>query len=242
MQSRPKTAMVLGAGLGQRMRPLTNDLPKPLVKLAGRPMIDFVLDTLERAGVETIVVNVHYLADKLEAHLRRRAGVRVVISDERAALLDTGGAVVKAMHLLGPGPFYIHNSDSISMGGLGRNLGRLADAFDPSTMDTMLLLASSASALGYGGSGDFLLSGNGVISRRPERSVAPFVFTGASIATPELFNDAPGGPFSLNLLWDRAIETGRLHGIRQDGVWMHIGSPEAIDQAERFISVGEAYF
>jgi len=242
MAWRPKTAMVLGAGLGMRMRPLTDNLPKPLVPLAGRPMIDHVIDSLEHNGVETVVVNVHYLADKLVAHLAQRRGARIVISDERDALLDTGGGVVKALPLLGADPFYIHNSDSITTGGLGHNLERLAAAFDPERMDTILLLARATTALGYSGNGDFLMSSDGIISRRSEREIAPFVSTGVSIATPAMFRSAPTGPFSLNLLWDHAIAAGRLHGVRQDGVWMHIGSPDALEQAERYVSVGETYF
>lgn len=237
---RPTTAMVLGAGLGTRMRPLTDRVPKPLVRLAGRPLIDHVLDRLEAAGIERAVVNVHYLAHKLEAHLAKRKRPEVAISDERDQLLDTGGGVMRALPLLGVGSFLIHNSDSVWIEGVGSNLGRLIDAWDPARMDGLMLLALGAHSIGYEGHGDFNMEPTGIITRREERRVAPFVFTGVSIAHPRLLDGAPDGAFSLNLLWNRAIARGRLFGIRLEGTWMHIGTPAALKDAESRIALEAA--
>lgn len=227
--------MVLAAGLGTRMRPLTDQVPKPLVRFDGRPLIDHVLDRIADAGIERAVVNVHYLADKLQAHLVKRACPEVVISDERDALLDTGGGTVRALPKLGAEPFMIHNSDSVWLEGIGSNLKRLCAAWDPERMDSLLLVALTSHSIGYDGLGDFNMAPDGILARRPEREVAPFVFTGVSIAHPRLFADAPQGAFSMNKLWSRSIASKRLYGIRLDGVWMHIGTPDAIDEAERRI-------
>ena len=240
MTFQPKAAMILAAGLGQRMRPLTDTIPKPLVHLAGQPLIDHVLDRLATAGVERAVVNVHYLADALITHLESRRTPRIVFSDERAHLLDTGGGVVKALARLGPEPFLVHNSDSVWIEGIGSNLARLAAAWDSTHMDCLLLLAPGTSTIGYDGRGDFFLTPGGLVQRRRERDLAPFVFTGVSIAHPRLFDGAPDGPFSLNLVWNRAIAKGRLHGIRFEGVWMHIGTPEALAEAEQLIATGRS--
>lgn len=231
--------MVLAAGLGLRMRPLTENLPKPLVKMAGKPLIDHALDRLARVGIEEAVVNVHFLADMLERHLRKRKSPRIVISDERKRVLDTGGGVAKALPLLGAEPFLICNSDSISSGGTGDSLARLFEIWDGERMDSLMLLASAANSIGYDGPGDFAMSPDGHLRRRREREVTPFVFTGFSVAHPRMFDNCPKGPFSLNLLWDRAIEAGRLYGLRQDGLWMHIGSPDALGAAERYWELGE---
>lgn len=232
---RPSVAMVLGAGLGTRMRPLTDHMPKPLVVLDGKPLIDHVLDRLEEAGIGRCVVNVHYQAAKLIEHIERRPAPRIQVSDERGQLLDTGGGVKRALGLLGPGPFVIHNSDSVWIEGIGSNLQRLIAMWDGEAMDGLLLLAPGASSLGYEGRGDFFLGQDGRIRRRGEREYAPFVFTGVSIAHPRLLDDTPDGPFSLNLPWDRAIDAGRLHGLRLDGVWMHVGTPQALAEAEELI-------
>jgi N-acetyl-alpha-D-muramate 1-phosphate uridylyltransferase len=232
---RPRRAMVLAAGLGQRMRPLTDTVPKPLVRLHGRALIDHVLDRLAEAGIEEAVVNVHYLADALESHLSRRTRPAVLISDERDALLDTGGGVVRALPLLGPEPFLIHNSDSVWSDGPDSSLDRFFRAWDPARMDSLMLLALASQSLGYAGRGDFLMDASGRLQRRPEPETAPFVFAGVSIAHPRLFDDAPAGRFSLNHLWDRAIDRGRLFGVRLDGLWMHIGSPQALADAERWV-------
>ncbi len=239
---KPTKAMVLAGGLGLRMRPLTLDRPKPMVTLAGKPLLDHVLDRLEMAGIETAVVNVHYLADQIERHVKTRKSPKVVISDERVQLLDTGGGVLKALPLLGSGPFFVCNSDSISIPGTGANLARMAVAFDPDRMDGLLLLTTATNSIGYDGLGDFVMGPDGMLGRRKERELAPFVFTGTSLSHPRLFRDAPKGPFSLNKLWDRAMEAGRLFGIRQDGLWMHIGSPTALAEAEQAIISGETYF
>ncbi|WP_127091086.1 nucleotidyltransferase family protein [Aquabacter cavernae] len=228
--------MVLSAGLGTRMRPLTDTRPKPLVEVEGRALIDHVLDRLGEAGVTDAVVNVHHHADLLEGHARARTGApRIHLSDERARLLETGGGTRKALPLLGDGPFVAINSDTIWIEGYRHNLTRLMERFDPATMDCLLLVAATALSVGYDGTGDFLMDGDGRLSRRPERLVSPFVYAGAGIFSPELFNDTPEGPFSLNLIFDRAAEAGRLYGLRLEGVWMHVGTPDAIHDAETAI-------
>ena len=231
-----RSAMVLAAGRGERMRPLTERVPKPLIVVAGKPLIDHVLDRLAAAGVERAVVNVHYLAGLIERHLKARKLPRITISDERAALLDTGGGVVKALPLLGDGPFLHVNSDTIWIDGVSPNLERLAAAFDPSAMDALLLLAPSAGSVGYGGPGDFTMAPGGRLTPRAERDVAPFVYAGAAVLRPELFDGAPSGAFSLTRLFDRAAAAGRLCGLRLEGVWMHVGTPDAIKEAEAAIT------
>ena len=242
MTFRPKRAMLLAAGLGLRMRPLTEKTPKPLVMLAGKPLLDHVLDRLSAAGVESVVVNTHYLAPQIERHARSRRLPKITISDETDGLLDTGGGVAKALPKLGSAPFYVCNADSISVPGGGANLARMAAAFNPERMDCLMLLATAATSLGYDGQGDFFMAPDGLLQRRREREIAPFAFTGTSLTHPRLFEGAPKGKFSLNLLWDRAMEAGRLYGIRQDGLWMHIGSPAALAEAEQLLAGGEAYF
>jgi MurNAc alpha-1-phosphate uridylyltransferase len=237
----PKAAMVLAAGLGKRLRPLTDSVPKPLVRLKGKPLIDHVLDRIAAAGIPHAVVNVHFGADALETHLRTRERPRITISNERRKLLDTGGGVKKALSKLGDEPFLIHNTDSVWIEGVGANLERLAETYDAARMDCLTLLAASSEGFGYEGCGDFVMSPDGRLRRPADRELAPFVFTGVSIAHPRLFSGAPDGSFSLNLLWDRAIETGRLYGLRLDGMWMHVGSPEALMQAERLLNADEGH-
>ena len=229
-------AMVLAAGLGTRMQPLTDTLPKPLVKVAGQALLDHVLDRLANAGVETAVVNVHHMADQIENHLKGRARPRIEISDERGELLDTGGGVVKALKRLGPEPFLHMNSDTLWIEGVTPNLPRLAAGFDPARMDILLLLASTTASIGYEGRGDFVMAPDGRLARRAERQVAPFVYAGAAMLSPAQFADAPKGKFSLNTMFDRAIEAGRLYGQRLEGTWMHVGTPAAIKAAEAAIS------
>ena len=231
----PRRAMVLAAGLGERMRPITNRIPKPLVEVGGKALIDHVLDRLAAAGVERAVVNVHYLADHIERHLARRQQPQIVISDERDRLLDTGGGVVKALGKLGSEPFFHVNSDTIWIDGAKPNLDRLAENFDPARMDALLLLAPVATSIGYSGRGDFIMLPDGRLVRRAERAVVPFVYAGAALLTPTLFAGAPAGAFSLTRLFDRAAESGRLYGLRLEGVWMHVGTPEAIATAEAAI-------
>jgi MurNAc alpha-1-phosphate uridylyltransferase len=232
--------MVLAAGRGERMRPLTDRIPKPLISVAGKPLIDHVLDRLAAAGVECAVVNVHYLADLIERHLAGRKAPRITISDERKELLDTGGGVVKALGELGGGPFFHVNSDTLWIDGVQPNLQRLAEAFDPHSMDALLLLAPSISSIGYGGRGDYSMAADGRLTRRAEREVAPFVYAGAAVFRPEMFEGAPAGAFSLTRLFDRAAERGRLHGLRLEGLWMHVGTPDAIAEAEAAIAASTA--
>jgi MurNAc alpha-1-phosphate uridylyltransferase len=228
-------AMVLAAGLGTRMRPLTDALPKPLVAVAGKALIDHVLDRLANAGVTNAVVNVHHMADAIERHLKERTRPKILISDERGELLDTGGGVVKALKLLGDRPFFHINSDTIWIEGVTPNLGRLVAMFDPAEMDAVVLLAATATSIGYDGRGDFAMGPDGRLRRRGEREVVPFVYAGAAILSPAMFADAPKGAFSLNRMFDRAIEAGRLFGLRLEGTWMHVGTPAAIKAAEAAI-------
>lgn len=236
----PRTAMVLAAGQGMRMRPLSATTPKPLTKIRGRALIDYCLDGLAAAGVETAVVNVHYLADLIEAHLALRSEPKIVISDERDALLETGGGLVRALPLLGDGAFLLRNSDSFWLEGVRTNLDWLAGGWQEDRMDALLLLASTVHAIGYAGRGDFLLDKDGRLSRRPERLVAPFVYAGAAILHPRLFADVPEGAFSLNVLFDRAIEAGRLFGVRLDGLWINVENPASIAAAEVAIAASAA--
>jgi MurNAc alpha-1-phosphate uridylyltransferase len=228
----PQVAMVMAAGLGTRMRPFNGQIPKPLVQVGGKALIDHVLDRLAAAGVGRAVVNVHHLADQIERHLAGRTAPQIVISDERDALLGTAGGPIKAMDRLGPGPFYLVNSDTIWIDGARSNLVRLAEAFDAARMDALLLMASTATASGYSGRGDFSLASDGRLTRRGEREVVPFVYAGAAILTPAFFAGVAPGPSSMSPLFDRAAAAGRLHGLRLDGIWMHVGTPEAVAAAE----------
>lgn len=232
----PECAMVLAAGLGTRMRPLTDTVPKPLVRLDGRALIDHVLDRIAAAGVPRAVVNVHYLADQIERHVAGRKAPAITISDERDALLDTGGGLVRALPLLGTMPFLVHNSDSVWIERGASNIVRLARAWDGARMDGLLLLASRATSLGYDGKGDFELDVDGRIRRRNRDYESDYVFTGVSIAAPRLFEGAPTGAFSLNRPWDEAITRGRLYGIVLDGIWIHVGTPDALEDAERLMA------
>lgn len=226
--------MVLAAGLGTRMAPANSAVPKPLVMLDGRALLDRVLDRLAAAGIAHSVVNVHHKAELIETHLKPRTKPKITISDERAELLDTGGGVKKALPLLGRQPFIVHNSDSVWIEGVGANLDRLIDAWDEARMDCLMLLALASTSRGYHGRGDFAFASDGRITRRKsEQEIVPFAFTGVSIAHPRLFDKSPDGRFSLNLVWDRAIERGRAFGLRMEGVWMHVGTPDALKQAEQ---------
>ena len=231
----PRCAMVLSAGLGTRMRPLTEKMPKPLVEVGSKALIDHVLDRLAESGVERAVVNVHHFAEQIERHLAARIKPKIVISDERGLLLGTGGAVVKALPELGNAPFFHVNSDSIWIDSVKPNLARLAETFDAVAMDALLLLAPTTGSIGYAGRGDFGMAPDGRLHRRTESEVAPFVFAGAAILSPALFADAPQREFPLTLLFDRAAEQGRLFGLRLEGLWMHVGTPDAIALAEKAI-------
>ena len=232
MAVHPTKAMVLAAGLGVRMRPLTDNIPKPLVRVAGQPLLDHVLDKLGNAGVTEAVVNVHYLPDQIIEHTKRRTRPRVLISDERDQVLGTGGGVVKALPLLGDAPFFHVNSDTLWIDGVRSNLARLAETFDPDGMDILLLMAPTTSSIGYGGRGDYAMLPDGALRKRREHQVVPFVYAGAAIMSPSLFAGAPKGEFSLTKMFDRANERERLFGLRLDGVWMHVGTPDAIHAAE----------
>ena len=231
----PKTAMVLAAGLGTRMRPFNGTIPKPLVKVGNKSLIDYALDRLAAAGVERAVVNIHHMADQIERHLAGRQRPRIVFSDERGELLGTAGGILKALPQLGDGPFFLVNSDTIWIDGVTSNLARLAAAFEPARMDGLLLLAPTTSSIGYTGRGDFQMAADGKLTRRGEREVVPFVYAGAAILTPAYFAGIPEGPSSMSPLFDRAIEAERLCGLRLDGVWMHVGTPEAVSAAEAAI-------
>jgi N-acetyl-alpha-D-muramate 1-phosphate uridylyltransferase len=232
MSVKPTRAMVLAAGLGVRMRPLTDRMPKPLVPVAGSPLLDHVLDKLAAAGVSEAVVNVHYLPDQIIDHVAKRTAPRVIISDERDTVLGTGGGVVKALPLLGDAPFFHLNADTMWIDGVRPNLTRLAEAFDPARMDILLLMAPTAGSIGYSGSGDYAMAPDGALRRRKEHQVVPFVYAGVAIMSPSLFSDAPKGGFSLTKMFDRAGEQERLFGLRLDGIWMHVGTPDAVRAAE----------
>ena len=228
----PDVAMVLAAGLGQRIRPFPATLPKPLIPVGGRTLIDHALDRVEEAGIGTAIVNVHYLADLVEAHVVRRRKPEVIVSDERERLLETGGGLKKVLPLVAGEAVLSLNSDSLWIEGPRSNLRGLLETWDPRTMDILLLLAPTATSLGYEGSGDFAMDSGGRLRRRVERELTPFVYTGVALLKTSLFADTPDGPFSLNLLFDRAIEAGRLHGLRLDGEWLHVGTPDAVAAAE----------
>ncbi len=230
--------MVLAAGFGTRMHPLTENMPKPLVAVAGRALIDHVLDRIAAAGVERAVVNVHHFAEQMIGHLNDRKRPRIAISDERGLLLGTGGGVKKALPELDGAPFFHINSDTLWIDGATPNLERLAQAFDPAAMDALLLLAPATGSIGYSGRGDFTMAPDGRLQKRGDRASSPFVYAGAAILSPSLFKDTPEGEFPLTLLFDRAAKAGRLHGLRLQGRWMHVGTPDAIAPAEAAIKAG----
>ncbi|WP_162997943.1 N-acetylmuramate alpha-1-phosphate uridylyltransferase MurU [Brevundimonas lutea] len=228
----PKTAMVLAAGLGTRMRPLTDDRPKALVEVGGRALIDHVLDRLAEAGVERAVVNAHWFADRLEGHLKARGrGPEIVISDERAELLETGGGLKKAQPLLGDDPVFVANIDSVWID-RGDALGDLVRLWDPERMDAALLLARREGTIGFEGDGDFFLADDGKLTFRGEAASAPFAYMGVHITRPDYADPGPDGPFSLSPLWRRSADAGRLYGCVLSGDWMHVGDPQARDEAE----------
>ena len=235
----PEVAMVMAAGLGKRMRPLTATRPKPLVEVAGKALIDHVLDRLRAAGIGKIVVNVHYLADALEAHLKSRAkDFDVNISDERGLLLETGGGMVQAEPMIGADPFLVVNSDNFWIDGPADTLRLLASHWREGEMDALLLLVPQARAGNHGGQGDFHMKADGRLTRRPKGKVAPYVFTGIQMVSKRLLRDAPEGPFSTNILWDRAIEEGRCFGAVHQGLWFDVGSPASIPATERALQDG----
>lgn len=228
----PKTAMVFAAGLGLRMRPITEATPKPLVKVHGRALIDHCLDRLVANGVETAIVNVHWLADQIVAHLAGRKRPRIVISDERQKLLDQGGGIKRALRHIGEEPFLICNTDAFWIEGPRSNIGRLAETFDPEVMDIALLVAAGTGAVGVDWPGDFTMACDGRLESRADRRVAPFVYTGVGILKPELFAAAREDVFRLAPYFHAAAARGRLYGVRLDGLWIHIGRPETLAEAE----------
>lgn len=227
----PKTAMVLAAGLGTRMRPLTNDRPKALVEVAGKPLVDHLLDRFSEAGVETAVVNVHWFADRLEAHLAERTRPRIVISDERQRLMETGGGLKRARKLLGDEPVLVGNIDSVWTENSDA-IADLARAWDPERMDVCLLLARSEQSIGFEGAGDFFMDAEGRLSFRGEAASAPFAYMGVHITKPQVVDAEPRGPFSLTRVWRRLAGEGRLYGRVLDGFWMHVGDPASRAAAE----------
>jgi N-acetyl-alpha-D-muramate 1-phosphate uridylyltransferase len=231
----PKTAMVFAAGLGVRMRPITDALPKPLIKVGGRALIDHCLDRLMENGVERAIVNVHWHADQIEAHLAKRRSPKIFISDERSKLLDQGGAIKRAAARIGEDPFLICNTDAFWIEGPRSNLKRLAEAFEPKTMDILLLVAASAGAVGVDWPGDFTMSREGALKPREPREVAPFVYAGVGIVEPQLFASEAAEVFRLAPFFHAAAGKGRLFGVRLDGLWVHVGRPETIAEAERAI-------
>lgn len=229
--------MVMAAGLGKRMRPLTATRPKPLIEVAGRSLLDHVLDRLRAAGVQKVVVNVHYLPGAVEAHLTAKPhGLEVAISDERKQLLETGGALVKAEPLIDADPFLVVNSDNLWIDGPADTLKLLASHWDGDRMDALLLLVPHARAQNHRGMGDFHMDRTGRLRRRERSRVAPFVYTGVQIMSKSLLDGAPEGPFSTNILWDKAIEAGRCFGAVHQGLWFDVGTPPAIRQTEAFLA------
>ena len=229
------SAMILAAGLGQRMRPLSDRRPKPLLPIAGQSIIDHALDRLSKTGVRRVVVNLHYKSALIRRHLAKRESPEIVFSDESQALLDTGGGVAKALPMVAADYFFVVNGVSLWFDGMQDTLGLLAQRFDPAAMDALLLLHATAAAIGYHGVGDFLMHPDGRLQRRAESTVAPFVFTGVQVLSSALFCDCPTGAFSLNRLYDRAAEADRLYGLRHDGDWMNLKTPDGLVAAERAV-------
>jgi len=233
--SKVTRAMIMGAGFGTRMRPLTDDRPKPLVTVRGRTLLDHNLDRLVAAGVTMAVINLHYRAQMVRDHLAKRRDIEIRFSMEEE-ILGTGGGVVKALPNFEGESFFILNSDSVWVEGYNSALAVMQRLWEPEKMDGLLLLAAMTTAMGYEGRGDFLLDAQGYISRVPELTSSPYAYSGVQIAHPRLFDNAPDGSFSTNIMWDRAIARHRLYGTRLEGVWIHVGTPEARDDAEQFLA------
>lgn len=230
----PAQAMVLAAGYGKRLGPVTRVRPKPLVSVAGRPVIDRVLDRLSAAGVTRCVVNLHYKGEMLRAHLERRETPEIEFSHEEE-LLDTGGGVLNALHRFGGEPFLSVNSDTIWRDAFGDSFRRLGRAWDPERMDVLLLMQPTVTAIGYRGQGDFTMTPSGRLTRRRPGRLAPFLYAGIQILHPRIFEGLETVPFSLNLIFDRAAEAGRLYGMRHEGDWIDIGTPDGLERAEALL-------
>ena len=224
--------MVLAAGLGTRMRPLTDATAKPLLEIAGRSMIDRLLDNLVLAGVQRAIVNVHWCADLVEAHLQDRQGLQIVISDERRAVLETGGGLAKARPLLGDDPIFVVNTDAFWEPTGPKPLKELSESFDSELMDELLLLADTRRSLGFPGAGDFFRSDTGQLTRRGDAESAPWAYAGVRILKPQLYDNAPAEPFSANRIWNDLLPAGRIHGHPLDRFWLHVGDPAALKDAE----------
>ena len=233
MPTFPKAAMILAAGLGQRMRPLTNTTPKPLLQVAGKPIIEYGLDHLRAAGVTHVVVNKHYLPDQIEAWARSVTSPQMSVSDESDVVLETGGGILRALPHLGPEPFFVLNSDCFWTDHGTPALQRLSERWDDAQMDCLLLLAAPAQTTGYDGDGDFVFASDGSLTRQNHQA---FAYIGGYIVHPRLFSGMAEGRFSMNLLWDKAIAARRLFGVKHAGHWLHVGTPQAIGQAEAFLS------
>lgn len=227
------TAMVFAAGLGTRMRPITNHIPKPLVEIGGRTMLDHMLDRLAEGGVTRAIVNVHHLADQIETHLKGRTRPEIVISDEREKLLDQGGGIRKALPLIGDADFFICNTDAVWLEGPHSTIAAMREAWRPAEMDILLLVAATSGSVGVDWPGDFHMAPGGRLTRRAEREVSAFVYAGVGIMRASLFADAQEDVFRLAPYFFRAAEAGRLHGLRLNGQWLHVGTPEAVEEAER---------
>lgn len=237
----PQAAMILAAGKGNRMRPITDKTPKPLVEVGGMTLLDRILDHVERAGISKVVVNAFHLGEQIAAHLEKRKKPPVTVLFEET-LLETGGGVRNALDEMGKKPFFVINGDVLWFDGPQATLNRLASAWDSKRMDALLLMQPVVRAEGYGGRGDFCMDPLGLLTRRGEGEMAPFVFAGVQILHPRLFADSPEGPFSLNLLYDRALEAGRLYGISHGGSWFHIGTPETLEEARALLGHGRNNF
>ncbi len=231
----PTKAMVLAAGKGTRLRPRTDTTPKPLVEVAGKALIDYSFDMLRAGGIQEVVVNKHHLAEQIEAHVQHVKDLEIVLSDETDQLLETGGGVAKALPLLGENPFFVLNSDVIVLDAGANSLRRLQEMWDPAHMDALLLLHPVTTAVGYEGQGDFFLEESGRLTRRLMGQPAPFMFTGIQLLHPRLLEGCPSGPFSLNVIYDKALAQGRLFGLRHNGKWLHVGTEEALEAASNII-------
>ena len=230
-----KKAMILAAGLGLRMRPITNRTPKPLVQVDGHSLIDRAIDRLVEGGVTDVIVNLHYLGDQIERHLSCRENPGITFLWERNMLLETGGGVKNALKKLGNDPFWVVNCDSIWLNGPQKMMARAIEQWDPEKMDALLVLHSTVDAYGYEGQGDFLADPNGLLTRRPKLEVVPWVFTGIQILNPKVFDNTPDGAFSLNVVYNNLIENERLYGLVHDGEWFHVGTPEGLGEVEGFM-------
>ena len=231
----PKTAMLLAAGLGTRMRPLTDNTAKPLLQVGGQAILDYLLAVLENAGVSRVVINLHWCAEQVEQHTKAFGNLEIVFSDERTELLETGGGLAKARPLLGDDPIFVVNTDAFWSPTDLAPLIDLANAFDPKTMDEVLLLADTGRCLGFPGAGDFFRSESGELSRRGDAERAPWAYAGLRIIKPSLYDNEPIEPFSANRIWDRVLAEGRLFGVPLDRFWLHVGDPKALSDAEMWM-------